>query len=202
MEHFLLDAHKAQESAYCLINLDHIIREDDPLLPSLPEIEDPLLDSDSGFQQTVQGLINEEMGEAVAEGQLPQGEGTSTSAHRSGKEPAHIVSSDKGSSTIVSSHSHGEGDGGDGRDNGTGGTNEYYQHDDKEAVLVEDVHEFPKTERFDPNHSYQQRRKVSPPGNSNEQGNIGGDVGGEQAASWNPCYNEPYSNSWPHPQGP
>ena len=31
---------------------------------------------------------------------------------------------------------------------------------------------------------------------------MGGDVGGEQAASWNPCDSEPHLDSWPHPQGP
>ena len=49
---------------YCPISLDHVFREDDPLLPWIAEIEDPLLDSNPGFQQQVQGLIDEEMDEA------------------------------------------------------------------------------------------------------------------------------------------
>ena len=97
------------------------------------------------------------MGEAQAEGQPPQGEGTSTGTHRSGKEPAHIVSSDKASSTTVSSSRHGGGDGGDGRDNGIGGTNEYNKHDEDNVIHVEDVQELPKTGTFDPNRGYQRR---------------------------------------------
>ena len=79
------------DSTYCLIHLDHIFRADDPSLPWLAEIKDLSLDSNPGFQQTIQRLIDEKMSEVATEGQPPQGEGTSTSAHRSGKEPAHIM---------------------------------------------------------------------------------------------------------------
>ena len=46
---------------YCPISLDHIFREDDPLLPWIAEIEDPLLDSDPNFQKEVRYLLDEEM---------------------------------------------------------------------------------------------------------------------------------------------
>ena len=127
----------------------------------------------------IRGLIYEEMDEA--EGHPPQGEGTESK----GKKLAHIVSFDKSSST-GSSSSHGGGDGGRGSE--TGGTSEYYQHDE-----VEDVQKF--QERLDPNRAYQRRQRVSPPGHSNEQGNMGGDVGGGEAALWNPSYSEPHSDS-------
>ena len=135
----------------------------------------------SPLSTIVQGLIDEVMDEA--KGHPPQGEGTS--AQSKGKELAHIVSFDKSSST-VSLSSHGGGDGG--RSNETCGTSEYYQHDE-----VEDVQEF--QERLDPNRSYQWRQRVLPPRHSNEQGNMGGDVGGEQVALWNPSYSEPHSDS-------
>ena len=142
-----------------------------------------------------------DMGEAPAEGQPPQGEGTSTrsSGTRSGKEPAHIGSSEKASSTTVSSSSHG---GGDVRgDSGTGGTSEYYQHDDDDVVPVEEVQELPSG-RFDPNRGYQRRRRESrdsPPevGGGNGQGNTGGDVGGQQAASWTDSWNPSYGGQGP-----
>ena len=179
------------DPAYCPINLDHIFRDDDPLLPWLAEIEDPLLDSDPAFQGTVQELIDEDMGEAPAEGQPPQGEGTSRT-RRSGKEPAHIGSSEKASSTTVSSSSHG-GTGGGG-DSGTGGTSEYYQHDEDDDIPVEEVHELPPSGRFDPSRGYQRRRRDSPPGagGSSEQGNMGGDVGGQQVASWTDSWDPRY----------
>ena len=64
------------------------------------------------------------MGEAPAEGQPPQEKGTSTSkTRRSGKEPTHIGSSEKASSTTVFSSSHGGED--VGGDSGTGGTSGY-----------------------------------------------------------------------------
>ena len=37
------------DPAYYPINLDHIFKNDNPLLPWLAEIEDPLLDSDPVF---------------------------------------------------------------------------------------------------------------------------------------------------------
>ena len=139
------------DPAYCPINLDDIFRDDDPLRPWLTEIEDPLLDSNPGFQATIQMLIDEEMGEAPAEGQPPQGEGTCTSAHRrSRKEPTHIGSSKKTSSTTVYLSGHG-GDGGDG-DSGTGSTNEYYQHDEDEVIPVKKVQDLPEVGRLDPNY--------------------------------------------------
>ena len=122
--------------SYCLINLDHIFRGDDPLLPWIAKIEDPLPDLDMGFQQQVQDLIDEDMAEA--EGQPCQEEGTSARLSK-GKEPAHIVPSSDKSSSIVSSNSHGGGDGGDGGDSGIGGTSKFYQHDEEDAILVEDV---------------------------------------------------------------
>ena len=109
LRHRIRERRVRDSADYCPINLDHIFREDDPLLPWLAEIEDPLLDSDPGFQETVQELIGEDMGEApaAAEGQPPQGEGTSSRTRRSGKKPA----SEKASSTTISSSSHGGGDG-------------------------------------------------------------------------------------------
>ena len=95
--------------------------------------------------------------EAPAEGQPPQGEGTSTrsSGTRSVKEPVHIGSSEKASSTTVSSNSHGGGD--VGGDSGTGGTSEYYQQNENDVVHVEEVQELPPSGRFDPSRGYQRR---------------------------------------------
>jgi len=63
------------DPSYCPISLDHIFREDDPLLPWIAEIEDPLLDSDPNFQEEVRDLLDEDMGEA--EGAPLGGEGSS-----------------------------------------------------------------------------------------------------------------------------
>ena len=130
-----------------------------------------------------------------AEDQPPQEEGTS--ARSKGKEPAHIVSSFDKSSSIVCSSSHG----GDGGDSETCGTSEFYQHDEQDAVPIEDEQEFPEPSRMDPTCASHRRWRVSPPGHNNEQGNIGGNVGEEQT-SWNPSNSDPHSKYWPHPYGP
>ncbi|RWR97937.1 hypothetical protein CKAN_02741000 [Cinnamomum micranthum f. kanehirae] len=177
---------------YCPISLDHIFREDDPLLPWIAEIEDPLLDSDPDFQEEVRDLLNEDIG--GAEGAPFGGEGSSAQPQGPqpqprGKEHAHAMSSSEKTSTTVSSSSHGGGDGGDGAGDtsGTGATSEYYQHDQEDVIPVEEVHDFP--ERMEGNHGYQRRRRPPAPGGSNEQG---GGIGGQQAASraesWNPSY--------------
>ena len=194
---------KARESpAYCPISLDHIFSEDDPLLPWIAEIEDPLLDSDPGFQEEVRDLLDEDMDEAEGAPLGVGGEGTSAQLHPQsrGKEPTHVVSSSERTSTTVSSSSHGGGDRGDGAGDtsGTGATSEYYQHDEEDVIPVEEVQDFP--ERMEGNRGYQRRRRVSPPapgGSSHEQGNMGGDVGRQQAASWVDSWNPSYSGQGP-----
>ncbi|RWR71850.1 hypothetical protein CKAN_00003400 [Cinnamomum micranthum f. kanehirae] len=173
---------------YCPISLDHIFREDDPLLPWIAEIEDPLLDSDPDFQEEVRDLLDEDIG--GAEGAPLGGEGSSAQPQGPqpqprGKEPAHAMSSSEKTSTTVSSSSHGGGDGGDGAGDtsGTGATSEYYQHDQEDVIPIEEVHDFP--ERMEGTIGYQRRRRPPAPGGSNEQG---GGIGGQQAASWAESY--------------
>eukprot|EP00268_Persea_americana_P000949 TRINITY_DN10289_c0_g1_i11.p1 TRINITY_DN10289_c0_g1~~TRINITY_DN10289_c0_g1_i11.p1 ORF type:complete len:153 (+),score=27.49 TRINITY_DN10289_c0_g1_i11:342-800(+) len=99
-----------------------------------------------------------------AEGDPLGGEGTSAQPHpqSKGKQLAHVVSSSERTSTTVSSSSHGRGDGGVGAgDSGTGAISEYYQHDEEDAIPIEDVQDFPK--RMEGNRGYQRRRRVSPP---------------------------------------
>lgn len=63
------------DPCYCPITLNHVFRKGNPLLPWIAEIKDLWLNSDPGFQQHIQVLIDEDM--AKAKGQPPQKEGTS-----------------------------------------------------------------------------------------------------------------------------
>ena len=150
------------------------LREDDPLLPWIAEIEDPLLDSDPDFQGEVRDLLDEEMDEA--EGDPLGGEGTSAQPHpqSKGKEPAQVVSSSERKNTTVSSSSHG-GDGGDGAGDtsGTGATSKYYQHDQEDFIPEKEVHDF--SERMEGHRGYQRRQRVSPPAPpAPPRGDVGG----------------------------
>ena len=149
--HYNLKLRNRTRERRARVSLDHIFRVDDPLLPWIAEIEDPLLYSDPGFQEEIRDFLAEEMDEA--EGDPLGGEGTSAQPHpqSKGKEPAHVVSSSERTSTTVSSSSHGGGDGGDGAGDtsGTSASSEYYQHDQEDAIPVEDVQDF--SERMEGN---------------------------------------------------